>query len=238
MLTHHRARPISVRPLGRTMPRPGRLPLLVCLASLVLGSLGGWPPSPVRAAEAVGGFSRRPEASFRALSPVELARIRAWNRSHPEASIDPAGASSLQLHFLKHAAGGREFTTWGLLRRYPRFGTALEYEEAARALASGRADGRRVRRFRRRDGAVVTAETSTGGVVVMAPSGRVKTFFNTAARCSGREPAVRCNVSLHRLASWLLKRTREGELSEIDYSADQLAHEQPLAPLPSSDPRH
>lgn len=215
---------------GSTGERRPRGPAVLGLAALLALA-----PVPSLALEAVGVFSRRPVLSYRALSPQELERLRAWNSSHPGAAISPEEASSLQLHFLKHAAGGREFTDRGFFGSYPLYETAREYEEAARALASGRADGRRVRRFRRRDGAVVTVDTGTGAVVVVAPTGRIKTFYNVAARCPGPEPAVVCSVSLHRLARWLRRRASQGSLEEVDYSSDPLAHELPLEPPPAPD---
>jgi hypothetical protein len=176
--------------------------------------------------------------SYRALSLEELRRIEAWNRSHPVSPIEPKGVSSFELHFLKHAAGGREFLNRSFFGHSPRFPSADEYEKAARSLAASRADGGKVRRFRRTDDAVITMETATGGVVIVAPTGRIKTFFNAAARCSGREPAVRCDVTLRRATRWVLRRTTGGRLTEINYSTDPLAGPQPLAALPPSGRAH
>lgn len=195
----------------------------------VFASLAG----PVVAAEPIGGFSREPVVARRALTPGERTRLEGWNRTHPDSSLDPSRVSSLDLHFLKHAAGGREFLARSLFWASPRFPTARAYEEAARALAAGPADGRRIRRFRRPDGATITVETNSGGVVVAAKDGRIKTFFNAAARCSGREPAVHCTVSLDRSARWVRGRIKSGRLIELEYGSDPLAGPQPLASLPS-----
>ncbi len=161
-------------------------------------------------------------------------RIEAWNKSHPGSALNPSRVSSLELHFLKHAAGGKEFVERGFFGLSPRFSSAREYEKAARSLAAKPADGERVRRFRETDKDVLTVDTSTGSVVVVAPIGRIKTLFNAAARCSGREPVVRCDISLLRVARWLRRKTNSGRLVEIDYSSDPLAEAQPLSPLPSS----
>lgn len=193
-----------------------------------------WPSTPAASAEPIGGFSRQPVVSYRTLSPEELMRLGTWNRSRPDSPLEPARVSSLDLHFLKHAAGGREFTNRGFFWHSPRFTTSDEYEKAARSLAAKRADGQEVRRFRQTDNDVITVETSTGSVVVVAPAGRIKTFFNAAARCSGREPAIRCDVELIRAVRWIKSGTTRGTLAEIDYSKDPLAGAQPLSPLPLS----
>lgn len=220
--------------LSRCAPSGAARGLRLLLGAALVGALA-WLVVPVIAAEPISGFSRQPVASWRSLTSAERARLEAWNQSHPTAALDPARVSSLELHFLKHAAGGREFLTHGVFRAAPRFPTARAYEEAARALAAGRADGHNIRRFRRSDGATVTVETTSGAVVIAAPTGRLKTFFNAAARCSGREPIVRCSTSLARSARWVRGRLRSGRLIEIDYASDPLAHPQPLrSPPPRS----
>lgn len=212
--------------------RPGVAQLFAALTGVVLSAALAWHAAPAASAEPIGRFSRRPVASRRALTPADLERMGAWNASHPDALMDPARVSSLELHFLKHAAGGREFLDRGLLGATPRFSSPRDYEKAARTLAAGRADGRRIRRFRRPDGATVTVKTASGGIVVASPTGRIKTFFNAAARCFGHEPAVRCATSLGRLSRWVRRRITSGQLVEIDYARDPLAGPQPLAPIP------
>ncbi|MEE8210188.1 MAG: hypothetical protein V3R38_05500 [bacterium] len=218
-----------------SMPRHrfGAAAGLRILIGVALAAALAWPAAPAASAEPIGGFSRQPVSARRALAPAEQARLKAWNTAHPSALIDPSRVSSLELHFLKHAAGGKEFLDRGFFGATPRFSTPQAYEKAARALAAGRADGRRTRRFRRSDGATVTVETASGGVVVVAPSGRIKTFFNAAARCFGHEPAVRCTVSLDRMVRWVRRRTTSGRLIEVDYARDPLAGPHPLEPLPA-----
>ncbi len=203
------------------------------MAALAIWGLA-WQAGHALAGEPIGGFSRAPVASYRTLSPREQDRLRAWNRAHPDDRLEPKRVSSLELHFLKHAAGGREFVQRGWLWTSPRFETARHYEEAARALASAPAGGRMVRRFRQPDGDIVTVGTTSGHVVIVAPTGRIRSFFNAAARCSGREPAVRCTTSLSRAARWVSRRTADGRLAEIAYDSDPLSGAQPLTspPLP------
>lgn len=204
------------------------------LIGVALAAALVWPAAPAASAEPIGGFSRQPVSARRALTPAERTRLEAWNAAHPNAPMDPGRASSLELHFLKHAAGGREFLERSFFGATPRFSAPKDYEKAARALAAARADGRRTRRFRRSDGATITVETASGGVVIVAaPTGRIKTFFNAAARCFGREPAVRCTVSLDRLSRWVRRRTTSGRLIEVDYARDPLAGPHPLEPLPA-----
>jgi hypothetical protein len=212
--------------------RPGAAARLRALIGMTVAAAFVWPAALASSAEPIGGFSRRPVATKRALSPAERARLEAWNTKHPDARMDPGRASALELHFLKHAEGGREFLERGFFGATPRFSTPQAYEQAALALAAAKADGRRIRRFRRPDGATITVETASGGVVVAALTGRIKTFFNAAARCFGREPAVRCTIAIARLSRWVRRRITSGRLVEIDYARDPLASPQPLAQPP------